>query len=54
MSVKRPKVDFFAYATYDKNGTINGVTRDAPQEVKDAYKEFIDKYKSALAAGKKL
>ena len=33
---------WYKYATFDEDGFVNGVSDDAPEEVKDAYKAYID------------
>lgn len=43
----------FEYGVFDKNGLI-GVKEDAPDEVKELYKEFAEIQKEAAEDGRKL
>ena len=39
MSIGKPR--FWDYITVDKNGCINGIQNNAPEEAKKAYEEYL-------------
>ena len=45
---------FIDYATFDEEGSINGISEDAPEEAVDAYKEYIFQITQATAKGVKI
>ena len=40
------------YVVYDESGHVSGVQDDAPQEVKDAYKAYVEEQKAYERKGK--
>jgi hypothetical protein len=45
---------FIDYATFDEEGSINGISEDASKEAEDAYKEYIFQITQAIAKGLKI
>lgn len=43
--MEEPK--WYKYATFDDDGNVNGVKKDAPKEIKDAYKEYLREEKKS-------
>lgn len=35
------KPDWWEYATYDDDGFVNGIREDAPENIKEAYSEYL-------------
>lgn len=52
--MREPKLNFWPYLTYDSDGFINGILDDAPEEMKQAFNDFIKTYDDALKQGIKL
>lgn len=42
---------WYEYATFGEDGFVNGVRDDAPQEVKDAYREEQERLKEYTEKG---
>ena len=45
---------FIDYATFDDEGSINGVSENASKEALDAYKEYIFQISQAQSRGLKI
>lgn len=42
---------WWKYAIYNEDGFVSGVRDDAPQEAKDAYKEYIEEKNAYIERG---
>jgi len=42
---------WYPYATFDDEGDVNGVRDDAPKEVKDAYKAYVNEKQGFVSRG---
>lgn len=45
---------FIDYATFDEEGSVNGISEDASKEAIDAYKEYVFQITQATAKGVKI
>lgn len=45
---------FIGYATFDDEGSINGISEDASEEAKEAYKEYVFQTSQAQMQGLKV
>lgn len=42
---------WFPYATYDEDGFVNGISDDAPDSAKEAYREYVERNRAIEQSG---